>query len=91
MIDQAGASVRPPGDLLRLWATGLAIVCIFVCITLVVPPFVSRGSVGFFTWAAIACAAGMYSLLRLLLGAQRVDETFDTIMTKFLKFVLRRK
>src|ERR1700730_5260059 len=71
MIDQAGASARPRGDLLRLWATGLAAVCIFVCIGLIIPPSVSRESLGFFTWAAITCAAGMYSLLRLLLGRQR--------------------
>jgi len=91
MIDQAGASVRPRGDLLRLWATGLAVVCIFICIGLIIPPSISRESLGFFTWATIVCAAGMYSLLRLLLGHQRVDETFDTIVTKVLKLVLRTK
>jgi hypothetical protein len=91
MIDQAGASMRPRGDLLRLWATGLAIVCIFVSISLVIPPSVSRESLGFFTWATIACAACGYSLLRLLLGGPRVDGIVDTIMTKVLKRVLRTK
>jgi len=35
MIDEAGVKVRPPGDLWRLWVTGLAICAILVIIGLI--------------------------------------------------------
>jgi hypothetical protein len=91
MIDQAGASPHARGDLLRLCAAGLAVACIFVVISLVIPPSVSRESLGFFTWAAITCALGGYSLLRLVLGGPRVDGIVDKTIRRVFRVLLRVK
>ncbi len=35
MLQQPDAKVRPPGDLLKLWATGLAICVVLVCLVFI--------------------------------------------------------
>src|SRR5262249_7114455 len=53
------AGLRPPGDQLRLFATALGIVvCLLVWIFVSIKyniPVPSRGSIGIFVWAVVAC------------------------------------
>jgi hypothetical protein len=84
MVDQATRSIRPPGDQLKLWSTGIAIVGVIagalflagryhVDLDRYIP---SRDQFSFFIWATVAALALAYITLRLLLGKQRMDELF---------------
>ena len=69
------AGLRPRGDQLRLFATGLGIVTvILISIFLDIKynihiPF--RGDIGNFVWAFLACLVVAYTLLRFILGSTR--------------------
>jgi len=75
------ARVRPRGDLLRLWGTGVGIVTIFLAWIILsikygIEParyLPSRGTVRLYVWATLFVLAIVYSCLRLFLGAKRVD------------------
>jgi hypothetical protein len=86
MIRQADAGVRPPGDLLKLWGSGLAIVCVGVlvvfCFSAYVTVNLTREEWRFFLWAAAACAIGFYLLFCLFLGRSRTDELLIKAMSK---------
>jgi hypothetical protein len=75
------AGIRPPGDLLRLFATALAFIsCIwlfaFVRIrydNLLSKYLPSRDAFWFFVWLAGVCAFGAYFLIGLVVGTKRRD------------------
>ena len=83
------ADLRPRGDQLRLFVTGLAIVgvilvWIFVAIKYNIP-MPSRGEFGILVWAVPACLFVAYTLLRFVLGRKRTDDLTSTVLEKFAR------
>ena len=83
MIDQIGSASRPPADLLKLWATGLLVVCLGVVLPAV---FFTRfrieptgEAVVFFGWAIVTCAAVICVLLYVFLGRQRAEAVINRV------------
>src|SRR5579884_447454 len=80
------AGLRPRGDLLRLWATGTAIVTAFVAGMFLIfwlsekykidfgkyAP--TREKIGFYGWVAAIGVVVVYQMLRFIVGGRRVDE-----------------
>jgi hypothetical protein len=92
MIDRARLS--PPGDFLRLWATGLAIVSL-ILVVIFLAIFVadnyknhlpSGKAFGFYIWTTVACVAVGYGLIRWILGAERLDNLSDRVSKKLFGF-----
>ena len=91
IIKQAG--VRPRGDLLKLWGTGVGIVTVFLAWIILsikygIEParyLPSRGTVTLYVWAMLFILAIVYSCLRLLLGAKRVDDFIFGIVERLLR------
>ena len=91
MIRRAG--LRPPGDGLKLWGTGIAIVMVFFLATFISVKFninidkyvPSRDTFYFYVWAAVALAVVGYVLLRVFVGAKRTDE----LVNRLLRIVFR--
>ena len=80
------ARLRPRGDQLRLFATGLGIVAviltsIFLSIkyNIHIPIRVDLGN---FVWASLACLAVAYTLVRFILGRTRTDDLTSTVLEK---------
>ena len=80
------ARLRPRGDQLRLFATGLGIVAviltsIFLSIkyNIHIPIRVDFGN---FVWASLACLAVAYTLVRFILGRTRTDDLTSTVLEK---------
>jgi len=87
------AGLRPRGDQLRLFATGLGIViCIltgtFIGIKYNIP-IPSRGALGVFVWAVLACLFVGYTLLRFILGRNRTDELTSKALEKLAQIYRR--
>lgn len=86
------ARVRPRGDLLKLWGTGVVIVVGFLAAAILltnygIEPgryFPPAQKVGLYVWATLFIAAIGYSCLRLLLGSKRVDDWFGTMLEKLV-------
>ena len=83
------AGLRPRGDQLRLFVTGLAIVSvilmwIFVAIKYNIP-MPSRGEFGVLVWAVLACLFVAYTFLRFILGRKRTDDLTSTVLEKFAR------
>ena len=87
------AGLRPRGDQLRLFATALGIVgCFFVWIFISIKyniPVPSRGSLGIFVWAFVACSFVAYMLLRFILGRKRADELTSKALEKMVRIYQR--
>lgn len=91
MIRRAG--LRPPGDGLKLWGTGIAIVMIFCLAIFISLKFniqidkyvPSRDTFYFYARAAAASTVIGYVLLRVFVGAKRTDN----LVNRFLRIVLR--
>jgi hypothetical protein len=87
------AGLRPRGDQLRLFATGLGIVtCILVCTFLSIKyniPMPSRGDLGIFVWAVLACLFVTYMLLRFILGRKRTDDFTSKVLEKLVRICQR--
>jgi len=82
------AGVRPPGDLLKLLATALAIIGGFLVLAYLADRVgidLGRGSaLWFFAWAILACAALIYLLLHMFLGRERAQGLLDKVFGFFL-------
>jgi hypothetical protein len=80
------AGLRPRGDQLRLLATGLGIVTVILISTFLSIKFnvhmPSRGDLGIFVWAFLACAVVAYLLWRFIVGAKRADDVTSTVLEK---------
>ena len=87
------AGLRPRGDQLRLFAAGLAIVtCILMWTFLSVKyeiPMPSRGNLGIFVWAVLACLFVAYMLLRFILGRKRTDDLTSKVLEKLVRIYQR--
>jgi len=87
LVMDGQAGVRPPGDLLKLFATALAIIGGFLVLTYLADRLgieLTRQSVAFFSWAIAATVVFIYVLLRAFLGRDRTEELFDKITDLFL-------
>jgi hypothetical protein len=87
------AGLRPRGDQLRLFATGLGIVTfilmwIFLGIRYNIP-IPSRGNLGVFVWAVLCLLFVWYTLLRFILGRNRTDELTSKVLEKFVRIYQR--
>ncbi len=87
------AALRPRGDQLRLFATGLGIVtCILIWTFIGIKyniPMPSRGTLGVFVWAVLACLFVGYTLLRFILGRNRTDELTSKALEKLVRIYQR--
>jgi hypothetical protein len=87
------AGLRPRGDRLRLFATGLGIViCILVWTLLRIKhniPMPSRGTFEVFVWAALCLLFIAFMLLRFVLGRKRADDLTSKVLEKLLRLCQR--
>jgi hypothetical protein len=87
------AGLRPRGDQLRLLAAGLGIVtCILLWTFLSIKysiPMPSRGNLGIFVWAVLACLFVAYMLLRFILGSKRADDLSSKVLEKLVRIYQR--
>jgi len=87
------AGLRPRGDELRLLAAGLGIVtCILMWTFLGIKyniPMPSRGNLGIFGWAALACLFFAYTLLRFILGRKRTDDLTSKALERLVRIYQR--
>jgi hypothetical protein len=97
MIRQAG--LRPRGDLVRLWSTGVVIVLVFLALIALsikygIEPgryLPSRGTMTLYIWAALFIVAILYQLCRLALGPKRVDDWVFGVVEKVVRLRARRR
>jgi hypothetical protein len=87
------AGLRPRGDQLRLFATGLGIVTfillwIFLSIKYTIP-MPSRGNLGVFVWAVLAFLFVGYTLLRFIFGRSRTDALTSKALEKLVRIYQR--
>ncbi len=86
MVRQSG--LRPPGDRLRLWSSGLAIVAILLFLMLLsikynidLDRYIGRDGLVYYWLYAIALGVALaYGLVRWILGGMKTDE----ITAKFI-------
>ena len=87
------AGLRPRGDQLRLFATGVGIVtCILMCTFIGIKyniPLPSRGNLGIFVWAVLACLFVAYMLLRFIVGRTRADDLTSKVLEKLVRIYQR--
>jgi hypothetical protein len=95
MIRRAG--LRPRGDLLRLWGTGVAVVIVLIPIIFLsvvlsdkygidLGRYLGRGGpLGPLIWVTAFCALIAYQCLRSVLGAKRVDDWIFKVLLKVLR------
>jgi hypothetical protein len=83
------AGLRPRGDQLRLFVTGLGIVtCLLVWTFLGIKyniPVPSRGNLEVFAWAVLCLIFVTYTLLRFILGRKRRDELTSKVLEKLVR------
>jgi hypothetical protein len=85
---QAGVSTRPPGDLLKLWLTGLLIVCLLIAAMPFLPRLeekLGRDALGAYASGIALCLAVAYALLRFVVGVKTVDKFADKVLGKLFK------
>ncbi len=89
MVEEAGALVRPRGDLLKLWGAGLAVACIGLLVASLSDRYIklTRESWRILAWAIAVCVAGAYPVLCAILGRQNAAE----LIGRFLGLPGRRK
>jgi hypothetical protein len=93
------ASLRPAGDQLRLFGTGLAIVICFLLVIFLSVEFhvdlskhaLSRDAIYFFIWATGVCVAITYVLLRIILGRKRRDELTSKVLETLVRIYQRAR
>jgi hypothetical protein len=87
------AGLRPRGDQLRLFATGLGIVTFILMWTFLGIkyniPIPSRDNLGLFVWAFLCLLFVCYTLLRFILGRNRTDELTSKVLEKLVRIYQR--
>jgi len=85
--------LRPRGDQLRLFAAGLGIVtCILMWTFIGIKyniPVSSRGNLGIFVWAVLACLFVAYMLLRFIVGRTRADDLTSKVLEMLVRIYQR--
>jgi hypothetical protein len=83
------AGLRPRGDQLRLFVTGLGIVTFLLVWTFLGIkyniPVPSRGNLEVFAWAVLCVIFVAYTLLRFILGRKRRDELTSKVLEKLVR------
>jgi hypothetical protein len=83
------AGLRPRGDQLKLFVTGLGIVtCLLGWTFLGIKykiPVPSRGNLEVFAWAVLCFIFVAYTLLRFILGRKRRDELTSRVLEQFIR------
>ena len=87
------AGLRPRGDQLRLFAAAFGIAtCILMWTFFSIKyniPMPSRGNLGIFVWALVACLFVAYILLRFILGTKRADDLTSKVLEKLVRIYQR--
>jgi hypothetical protein len=87
------AGLRPRGDQLRLFATGLGIVTLFlIWIFLSIKyniPMPSRGDLGVLVWVILAFLFVGYTVVRFILGGSRTDALTSKALEKVVRIFQR--
>ena len=87
------AGLRPRGDQLRLFATGLGIAtCILVWVFIAAKyniPMPSRGNLAVFIWAVLCLLFIAYMLLRFVLGRKKADDFTSKVLEKLVRIFQR--
>jgi len=87
------AGLRPRGDQLRLFAAGLGIAtCVLMWAFFSIKyniPMPSRGNLGIFVWALLACLFIAYMLLRFILSRKRADDLTSKVLEKLVRIYQR--
>ncbi len=87
------AGLRPSGDQLRLFAAGLGIATCILMWTFFSAkyniPIPSRGNLGIFIWALLACLFVAYMLLRFILGRKSADDLTSKMIEKLVRIYQR--
>jgi len=101
MVKRAG--LRPPGDVLKLWGTGCAVVAFFMAAILLsfvisdkykidVGKHVPSGDLlSFCIWATAASILIAYAILCFVLGKQRTDGLVGNLLQKVLRLPKNQK
>jgi hypothetical protein len=87
------ADLRPPGDLIRLWGTGFAVVGLVVFGAFISVKYnidfgkhlPSRDARRFYLWATAVSIVVVYWLLRLIVGAQRINNLIEKSAVKLIR------
>jgi hypothetical protein len=90
MVDQASRSIRPPGDQLKLWSAGFAVVLALIGIFFFATRhnidlyeyFPSRSALFVVIWCAVVALILVYVALRFLLGQRRIDRLFVRVIER---------
>jgi hypothetical protein len=87
------AGLRPRGDQLRLFVAGLGIAtCLLIWTFISIKydiPTPSRGNLGIFVWAVLACLFVAYMLLRFIIGSARADGFTSKVLEKLARMYQR--
>jgi hypothetical protein len=87
MIQSAG--LRPRGDQLRLFATGLGIATLFLVWGLISAKYKIPMPSREFLWAVLAALSVGYVLLRFILGSTRTDELTSKALERLVRIYQR--
>jgi hypothetical protein len=87
MIGQASATVRPPHDRLKLWATAFALVAVFMCVSLVAAHYnidldkymPSRYALDGFIWIVVVAGFAFFVVGDRLFGPRFSVSIFDFV------------
>jgi hypothetical protein len=83
------AGLRPRGDQLKLFITGLGIATVLLAWVLLSAKYKlhapSRGDIGFFVWAILCLLFIGYTLLRFILGRKRTDDLTSKTLEKVVR------
>ncbi len=89
------AGLRPAGDQLRLFVTGLAFAACFLLVGFLSAKYQidlpSRGGLTFYIWASGVCVVIAYLLLRFIIGRKRVDDLTSNVLEKLVRFYQRAR
>jgi hypothetical protein len=94
LIEQAGVSVRPPRDLLKLWGTGFAICAGFLVLIFVFPHLdmeQSTESLRFLFWAVASCIVAAYLLFYMVVGKSRAIDITNRFIDRILAIFEHRE
>jgi hypothetical protein len=89
------AGLRPAGDLLRLFVTGLAFAAGLLLAVFLLAKYQinlpSRGVVSFYVWITGICVVTAYLLLRFIIGRKRVDDLTSNVLTILVRIYQRAR
>lgn len=91
------AGLRPRGDLLKLWGTGVVVVVVFIGLLILslkygIDParyLPSRGTITVVIWATLLVITILYQSSRMLLGGKKVDDWVFGIIERLVRFRAR--